>query len=138
MAAPTMTATEYPGLPGTTAGDFNPALANYLASPLTVGLVVLFGLMLAGALWPRGRKEDLPAAPTALLVALAAFAIVRGAFFLVFNPGECMLFSSGTTLTHMLLVAIPFAASRLPAKQGILAASAALLLIVNGSFMIGR
>jgi len=73
-----------------------------------------------------------------LLVALAAFAIVRGAFFLVFNPGECMLFSSGTTLTHMLLVAIPFAASRLPAKQGILAASAALLLIVNGSFMIGR
>jgi hypothetical protein len=59
-------------------------------------------------------------------------------FFLIFNPGECLLFSSGTTLTHMLLIGIPFAASRFPAKEGILAASAALLLIVNGSFMIGR
>jgi hypothetical protein len=138
MAAPSIHANAYPGLPGTTAGDFDIVLANYLASPLSIGLVVLFGLVLAAALWPRGRQDDLPGAPRALLLALGAFALVRGAFFFVFNPGEGMLFSSGTTLAHMLLVAIPFAASRLPAKQGILAASAALLLIVNGAFMIGK
>jgi hypothetical protein len=136
VAAPSMYANEYPGLPGTTAGDFDPALKDYFASPLSVALVALFGLMLAAALWPR-RGGGAHALPAALLLALASFALVRGVFFLVFNPGECMLFSSGTTLVHMLLVAIPFAASRLPAKQGILAAAAALLLIVNGAFMIG-
>src|SRR5262249_46230869 len=101
-------------------------------------LVALFGLVLAAAVWPRGREEGAPALPLGLLAGLAAFALVRGIFFLIFNPAECMLFSSGTTLTHMLLIGIPFAASRLPAKQGILAALAALLLIINGSFMIGR
>jgi hypothetical protein len=88
-------------------------------------------------MWPRGREEGVPAVPAGLLAALAAFALVRAAFFFIFNPGECLLFSSGTTLTHMLLAGIPFAASRFPAKQGILAALAMLLLIVNGSFIIG-
>ena len=138
MAAPSIDATFHPGLPGTKAGDFDLSLANYFSSPLSIALVALFGLMLAAIAWPRGREEGAAAVPAGLLLALGAFALLRAVFFLIFNPGECLLFSSGTTLTHMLLIGIPFAVSRFPAKQGILAASAALLLIVNGSFMIGR
>jgi len=141
IAAPSIDALEYPGLSGTYAGDFTASLASYFGSPLSVALVALCGLILAAAVavaWPRGREEGAPALPVGLLAGLTAFALVRGVFFLIFNPSECMLFSSGTTLTHMLLIGIPFAASRFPAKQGILAASAALLLVVNGSFMIGR
>jgi hypothetical protein len=140
MAAPSIDATQYPGLPGTAAGDFEVSLANYFSSPLSIALVALFGLVLAAIVWPRGREDGAAAVPAAagLLIGLGAFALVRAVFFLIFNPGECLLFSSGTTLTHLLLIGIPFAASRFPAKQGILAASAALLLIVNGSFIIGR
>ncbi len=138
MAAPSMDATLYPSLPGSNAGDFDEVLGGYLSSPLSIALVALFGLVLAATVWRRGRDEGAPAVPAGLLPALGAFALARGVFFLIFNPGECLLFSSGTTLTHMLLIGIPFAASRFPAKEGILAASAALLLIVNGSFMIGR
>ena len=140
MAAPSSDATFYPGLPGTVAGDFELSLANYFSSLPSIALVALFGLMLAAVAWPRGSEHGAAGVPAAagLLLALGAFALVRAVFFLVFNPGECLLFSSGTTLTHMLLIGIPFAASRFPAKQGILGASAALLLIVNGSFMIGR
>jgi hypothetical protein len=138
MAAPSIDATQHPGLPGTVAGDFELSLANYFSSPLSIALVALFGLMLAAIVWPRGREDGAAAVPAGLLLALGAFALIRAVFFLIFNPGECLLFSSGTTLTHLLLLGIPFAASRFPAKQCILAASAALLLIVNGSFMIGR
>jgi len=137
MAAPSMDATLYPGLPGSNAGDFDERLRDYFGSPLSIALVALFGLVLAAAAWPRGREEGAPAVPAGILPALAAFALLRGVFFLIFNPGECLLFSSGTTLTHMLLIGIPFAASRFPARQAILAASAMLLLIVNGSFIIG-
>jgi hypothetical protein len=140
MAAPSTVATHYPGLPGTTAGDFEVSLANYFSSPQSIALVALFGLTLAAIAWPRGRVDGRAAVPAASgpLLALGAYALVRAVFFLIFNPGECLLFSSGTTLTHMLLIGIPFAASPFPAKQGILAATAVLLLIVNGSFMIGR
>jgi hypothetical protein len=138
MAAPSIDATQHPGLPGTVAGDFEVSLANYFSSTLSIALVALFGLMLAATAWPRGREDGAAAVPAGLLLALGAFALLRAAFFLIFNPGECLLFSSGTTLTHLLLIGMPFAASRLPAKQGILAASAVLLLIVNGSFIIGR
>jgi hypothetical protein len=136
IVAPSMDASFNPGLPNTWAGDFEMRLANYLASPLTAGLLVLLGAMLAAIVLPRYRG-DRPAGLVGLLPALAVFALLRGAFFLVFNPHECLLFSSGTTLTHMLLIGIPFVGSRFPAKQGILAVSAALLLIVNGSFIIG-
>ena len=97
MAAPSIDALAYPGLPGTYAGDFEPKLMDYFSSPLSTALVVLFGLTLAAAMWPRGREEGVPAVPAGLLAALAAFALVRAAFFFIFNPGECLLFSSGTT-----------------------------------------
>src|SRR5262245_916252 len=137
MAAPSMQATVEPGLEGTEAGDFEPLLAHYFSSPLSGGLVVLFGAMLVAIVLPRYRTGS-SAPMTGLLLSVAAFAAVRGAFFLVFNPGECLLFSNSVTLAHMLLIGVPFAASNFPAKQGVLAAVAALLFITNGAFMIGR
>jgi hypothetical protein len=48
-----------------------------------------------------------------------------------------MLFASAVALPHILLIAIPFAASTYPRKQMLLAGLAALLFIVNGSFILG-
>ena len=75
--------------------------------------------------------------PAAVAAGLGAYAMLRGAFFFVVNPSECLLYGSGVTLAHMLVLAIPFAASRLPGKRLILAAVALLLIIVNGAFIIG-
>jgi hypothetical protein len=112
-------------------GHFEPSLANYLASPATVALVVLFGVMIAACLLPRDRARSWGAA-TGILVPLAAYSALRGLFFFVFNPAEALLFSPAVTLAHMLIVGLPFATSRLPAKQVLLAAFAVLLFIANG------
>jgi hypothetical protein len=116
-------------------GYFGPSsMADYLASPATAGLAVLFGLMLAAALLPRYRAETYGAA-SGILLPLAAYTALRGLFFFVFNPAEAQLFSQSVSLVHLLIVGIPFAASSFPAKRALLAAFALLLFIVNGSFM---
>ena len=116
-------------------GYFEPSLANYLGSPATAALVVLLGLMVAACLLARHRAPACDAA-TAMLVPLAAYSAVRGAFFFIFNPAEALLFSPAVTLAHLLIVGVPFAASSFPAKPWLLAAFAALLLIVNGRFIL--
>ena len=118
-------------------GDFEVALSNYLTAPVSAGLVVLFGLVLWASLSQRHRPAGLGDL-TGVMLGLAAFAVVRGVFFLGFIPNECMLFSSSVTLTHLLLIAIPFAASSFPWKRSVLAGLAALLFITNASFIIGR
>jgi hypothetical protein len=115
---------------------FEPALAGYLSSPVSAVLIALLGVIVAASLWPRQRSEGGGNA-TGLLLALGAFALLRGAFFLVVYPKECLLFASGVTLAHVLIVAVLFTASRLPAKKALLAAFALLLLVNNGTFVIG-
>jgi hypothetical protein len=119
------------------AGNFPPTLANYFASPVSGGLVILAGAIVLAALGPRHRPADADGS-MAILLALLAYALLRGGFFLVYLPGEPLLNSGATTLAHLLLLGIPFAASRLPAKREVLAVFAALLFITNGSFIIGR
>lgn len=116
---------------------FEPALANYFLSPVSAGLVVLFGVMLAAIALPPFRTKSVDNL-TGILPALGAYALVRGTFFLIVYPRECLLYGSSVTLAHLLVIAIPFAASRLPGKQGILAAFALLLFITNGTFIIGQ
>jgi hypothetical protein len=116
---------------------FDPDLTNYLSSPVSVLLVVLFAVMVIACVLPRYRSERVPGS-TGLLLALLAFAVLRGAFFFVLNPYECLLFSSGVTLPHLLLIAIPFAASRFPAKGGLLAAIALALIVTNGTFIVSQ
>jgi hypothetical protein len=117
-------------------GDFRPELAAYFSSPVSAALVVLAGATVAGCLLRRSGGErgyELPG----LLLALLAYALVRAAFFFIFVPTECFLFANGVTLAHMLLIAAPFAASRLPAKPLLLLALAALLFLTNGAFIAG-
>jgi hypothetical protein len=135
IAAPTPHADHRADLSINYGGDFAPVLANYFSSPVSAGLVILFGVMLAAAVLPRYRAESLNGLSSVLL-ALLAYALLRGAFFLVFIPWECLLFSSSVTLAHLLLIGIPFAGSRFPRKQGLLVALAVLLFITNGAFMV--
>jgi hypothetical protein len=100
-------------------------------------VVVLFGLVLWAGLAPRWRAAGLGDL-TGVMLGMAAFAVVRGVFFLGFIPDECMLFSSSVTLAHLLLIAIPFAASGFPWKRSVLAGLAALLFVTNASFIVGQ
>jgi len=116
-------------------GYFRPSLASYLAAPASACLAAMFAVMLAAGVLPRYRGERAAGDVAGILPALAAYSLLRGAFFLVFNPAEPLLFSSAVTLAHVLLIAVPFAASRFPAKGELLAAFAALLLAANGAFI---
>jgi hypothetical protein len=115
-------------------GDFEAVFQHYFTDPLRIAIVLGFGLVLAASLWPRGRKFVIDA-PGALLLAIGAYALLRGVFFYFFIPGEALIYSPSATLAHLLLLAIPFAASNLPGKTAVLALFGALLWINNGLFM---
>jgi hypothetical protein len=137
IAAPTSHASYWtdPSIPKY-GGDFEPLLANYLSSPVSVGLVALFGVLVVASLLQRHRGESANGM-AAILLALLAYTLFRGLFFFILNNRECLLYSPGVTLTHMLLIAIPFGASRFPAKGLLLLVLAVLLLLNNGAFILG-
>ena len=121
-------------------GYFVPALSNYFFSPTSFGVAAAFGAMIVASVLPRYRaqyRDDGASAIAALIWALLAFTLLRGAFFFVFNPREPLLFSPAVTLPHMLIVGILFVASRLPAKHILLGIFAALLFLANGAFIVG-
>ena len=136
IAAPTPDASHYADAKLRYGGDFEPALASYLTSPVSAGLIVVFGAMVVAIVLPRFRTKSSGNA-NALLLALLAYALLRAVFFAVLNPGECLLFSASVTLAHLLLIAVLFAASSFPAKGVLLAAFAALLFLANGAFIVG-
>jgi hypothetical protein len=136
IAAPSTDAS-YNAMPALNfSGDFEPDLASYCSSPLTIGLVALAGAIVVASILPRHRphvRRDL----TGLVLGLAVYAILRAAFFLIYLPGEPLLNSSAVTLAHLLMISIPFATSGFPAKEIMLATFAVLLFIVNGAFIMG-
>src|SRR5262249_51969042 len=113
-----------------------PVLWGSLQPPVSVGLAVLLGAILAVSLLPRHRGH-MTRDMAGIMLGVLAYALLRGLFFLVVNPGECMLFASAVTLPHMLLIAVPFAVSAYPRRQALLAGVAALLFVANGSFILG-
>ena len=136
IAAPERHADHWADLSIKFGGDFESALTNYLSSPMSVGLVVLFGVMLVACLLPRNRIET-TSTDKGILLSLLAYALLRSTFFFFFNSKECLLFSSSATLAHMLLLGIPFMASSFPAKGILLLLFAVLLFLTNGMFIIG-
>jgi hypothetical protein len=118
-------------------GYFEPALLNYFFSSASAGVAALFGAMFAGTVWLRDRAEG-SAKSAGILLGLGAYTLLRAVFFFIFNPYEPLLFSPAVTLAHMLMIVIPLAGSRLPARHILLGGFAALLLITNGAFIIGR
>ena len=135
IAAPELHASHWADASTNFGGDFRPVLANYLSSPVSVGLVVLFGVMLIATIL---SKQPSAKSQAGLMPALAAYALLRSMFFFVFNSKECLLFSSSVTLAHLLMIGIPFAASSFPAKRTLLLIFAMLLFLTNGAFITGE
>jgi hypothetical protein len=115
-------------------GDFEPLLLHYVTSPLQAALTAAFGVLLFATFRFRNQAGHL-AGERGLLLALAAYALARMAFFFFFLPGECLLYSPSVTLAHLLFLAIPFAASQFRYKAFALAAFAVLLFANNAVFI---
>jgi hypothetical protein len=137
VAAPTLETSLAPAEWPEYTAYFEAALRGYLSSPITIGLAGLFGIMAAASALPGYRSES-DGNRTALVLALLAYALLRGTFWFIVNPSECLLFSSGTVLAHVLILAILFTGSKLPGKPALLAACALLLVVTNGTFIIGQ
>lgn len=134
LAAPSIEATF--GAGGAYMGDFPPGLMGYLNSPVSAGMVALFGAIVAICLLPRYRGA-ITREMAGLMLGVSAYAVLRALFFFLVYPGEYMLFAAAVALPHILLIAIPFAVSTYPRKQTLLAGLAALLFVVNASFILG-
>ena len=132
IAAPTPTATLWPQA----GGYFEPSFAAYFAAPLSTALIVALAAMIVVSVLPRYRAPSIGMA-SGLLLPLAAYTLIRAALFFFFNPAEPLLFSPAVTLAHWLILLVPFAASRFPAKRSLLAVVAALLIMTNAGFMVG-
>ena len=137
IAAPTPTATHNSAPNIQYGGDFAPALTDYFTSPWSAALVVVTCVMIAAIVLRRYRADslgNLAGLPSALI----AYALVRGAFFMMYLPGEPLINSPAVVLAHLLIVIIPFTASRFPAKQAVLVAFATLLFITNAVFFVSQ
>jgi hypothetical protein len=116
-------------------GYFEPTLAAYLASPTALlSLCVMAAIAMAILVRPRDTTLG-PAGQ--LLLPLAAYALARMVFFFIFNPSEPLLFSPAVTIVHWLILLVPFAACRFPAKRALLGMLCVLLLATNAGFMLG-
>lgn len=132
LVAPTPYAAWWPQ----TGGYFEPSVFAYGASPIAfVAICLVVAMIVVGVVSGASAARLGPAG--GLFLPLAAYVIVRAAFFIVFVPNEALLFSPAVTLPHWLFVLVPFAASRLPGKKTILAALCVLLIVVNAGFMVG-
>lgn len=116
-------------------GYFAPSLLSYLSSPFSAGAAALLGILVIASVM-AGRKAENLGVWTGVLLGLAAYTLVRAAFFFLFNSYEPLLFSSAVTLAHMLMVAIPLATYKMPAKSVLLGAFALLQFIANGAFIL--
>jgi hypothetical protein len=137
IAAPSIDASRYADPAYNYGGDFAAVPTNYFSSPVSAGLAILFCVVLAVSVLPPYRSRILGDL-TGVMLGLLALALARGVFFLVFIPEEAILFSPGVVLAHLLLIAIPFAASSFPWKRPVLAGIAVLLFVTNASFIIGQ
>jgi hypothetical protein len=137
IAAPTP-ATTFAAIPADLdfKGYFEPALAGYLSTPAATALALAFGVMLVASCVPQLRREPIGRDPAGILLGLTAYSLARAAFYILVNSREALLFASGATLAHLLVLAALFAASGFPAQRSLLAVCALLLLVVNGTFVM--
>lgn len=115
---------------------FEPHFTQYFAKPWTAAPLILLCAMLAAIAIPRFRPS-LSSGTAALLLALAAYSGLRGAFYFLFNSSEAMLYTAPVMAAHVILFIVLFASAGLPAKHTALGLLALLLFIANGLFMLG-
>lgn len=130
LIAPTIVAPQW----AAQGGYFESSMLAYLASPLPLAALLVLGLMAVASFLSRAKGLG-PAGQ--LMLPIAAYALVRAVFFFIFNPSEPLLFSPAATIAHWLILLVPFAASRLPAKRAVLAVLCVLVLASNAAFMLG-
>lgn len=116
-------------------GHFAPSLSSYFTSAAPAGAAILLCVVLAASAVGR-RRGSLSEDWNGILLGLTAYTLVRGAFFFLYNSYEPLLASPAVTLAHMLIVGVPLAASRIPAKSVLLGAFAAVLFAANGAFIV--
>jgi hypothetical protein len=114
---------------------FAPVISDYFRNPWRAAFLISFVVLLVAMFIPRLRTP-IPQSLRAILLALAAYSILRGAFFFMFNPVEVMLYTPAVMAPHLVLFLAAFAAMRIPAKEAVLVVLAVLLLIGNGLFII--
>ncbi|HRF09001.1 MAG TPA: hypothetical protein PL193_10215 [Xanthobacteraceae bacterium] len=114
-------------------GDFFPALWLYFVNPLPAIVALMAAGIFIACFWREPDAARTPLSP--ILLGLAAYALVRGVFFFFFIPKEYLLYSPSVTLAHLLLIAVPFARSRLPGKPYVIAGFAAALIASNAIFL---
>jgi len=131
LVAPTPHALWWPQ----TGGYFEPSLAAYRWSPIAMMALFIIAMTIVAASIFALRGASFGAAD-GLLLPLTAYAIVRAVFFFIFVSDEALLFSPAVTLAHWLILLVPFAASRFPAKRLVLAALAICLFATNAGFML--
>ncbi len=132
IAAPSASATHLANAAHNAAGYFSPGLAQYSGHPFALAALVLLMAVFVSGLLRGGSRVRF-----GILLALAAYSLVRGAFFFAFNPPEPLLFSPAATLAHLLILIVPFARSDFRWKGTALAAIAASLFLANGAFFLG-
>jgi hypothetical protein len=103
---------------------------------LRVNIAAVLACVMIVAIVLRRYRPDSLGNLAGLPSALMAYARLRGAFFMIYLPGEPLINSPAVALAHLLIVIIPFTASRFPAKQAVLVAFAILLFLNNGMFML--
>ena len=113
-------------------GYFAPSLLSYLYS---IGAAALLCIAVIASIFARRTAENLDAW-TGVLLGFGGLYAGPAAFFFLFNAYEPLLFSSPVTLAHMLLVAIPLATYKMPAKSLLLGAFAVSLVVANGAFIL--
>jgi hypothetical protein len=134
IVAPTRNAFAAVPLWPTYYGYFEPSFANYFTDLTSAGAIVLLGVMVAGCVAPVWRPEW--QASFGLALPLLAYTAVRGAFFFLFNPAEAQLFSAAVALPNLMILLVPFTASKFPAKMSVLAGFALLTFLTNARFML--
>lgn len=116
-------------------GDFDPQRLPYFLSLFPAITALLFIALMLAAWLPRYRPAMTRNA-AGIMLALAAYILLRGTFFFLLLPQEAMLFASSISFAMLLLVALPFSASAFPRKRILLALFATALFLANGAFML--
>ncbi|MBX2806908.1 MAG: hypothetical protein KTR19_13120 [Hyphomicrobiales bacterium] len=116
-------------------GFFEPTFLSYFTAAGPALLIIAVTIMVAACLVPgRGTTHS---RHTPLLLALAAYSLLRGVFFFIWYSSEPLLQSAPVLSAHMLILLICFTASSFPYKHSLLSAFAAVLFVSNATFIIG-
>ena len=115
-------------------GYWEPELANYFGSLVTVILITSAGLAGVYACFlPKAAKDR---EWSSLLYGLIGFSIARALFFFTFAPPESLLYSPPAVICHLVIFLKAFVSSKFAYKKYMLYFLLATLLVTNIRFIL--